>query len=236
LNHYLDAEWMRYAYECTRKDDAVGVDGQTAEGYALNLERNLADLLDRLKSGRYRAPPVRRHYVVDQVTFSDPSSSGSTYQQSFWYAGASINLQGRGFAGFGAQQRYDLRSGIWETRNTNRAFPYTGMLSYDVAARDNLNSKPIGKLTNSFASTTLDGTANNQRYFPYVSGASKLTYELGGTKDAQLITTTSTSYTLDNYGNATDIATTVTDNDSGSPYSNQQWTTTAATSYTPIGA
>jgi RNA-directed DNA polymerase len=64
LNHYLDAEWLRYAYECTRKDGAVGVDGQTAEGYALNLERNLADLLDRLKSGRYQAPPVRRHYIV----------------------------------------------------------------------------------------------------------------------------------------------------------------------------
>jgi RNA-directed DNA polymerase len=64
LNHYLDAEWMGYAYECTRKDGAVGVDGQTAEGYALNLERNLAELIDRLKSGRYRAPPVRRHYLA----------------------------------------------------------------------------------------------------------------------------------------------------------------------------
>lgn len=63
LNHYLDAQWLRYAYECTRKDGAVGVDGQTAEGYALDLERNLAELLDRLKSGRYRAPPVRRHYI-----------------------------------------------------------------------------------------------------------------------------------------------------------------------------
>ena len=64
LNHYLDAEWMGYAYECTRKDGAVGVDGQTAEGYALNLEHNLAALIDRLKSGRYRAPPVRRHYLA----------------------------------------------------------------------------------------------------------------------------------------------------------------------------
>ena len=63
LNQYLDAEWIRYAYECTRKDGAVGVDGQTAEGYERHLERNLADLLDRLKSGRYRAPPVRRHYI-----------------------------------------------------------------------------------------------------------------------------------------------------------------------------
>jgi hypothetical protein len=25
LNHYLDVEWMEYAYECTRKDGAVGV-------------------------------------------------------------------------------------------------------------------------------------------------------------------------------------------------------------------
>ena len=64
LNYYLDAEWIRYAYECTRKDGAVGVDGQTAEGYERHLERNLADLLDRLKSGRYRAPPVRRHYIA----------------------------------------------------------------------------------------------------------------------------------------------------------------------------
>jgi group II intron reverse transcriptase/maturase len=64
LNQYLDAEWMRYAYECTRKDGAVGVDGQTAQAYALNLERNLAELIDRLKSGRYRAPPVRRHYIA----------------------------------------------------------------------------------------------------------------------------------------------------------------------------
>jgi RNA-directed DNA polymerase len=63
LNHYLDAEWLRYAYECTRKDGAVGVDGQTAQEYAANLEQNLQNLLDRLKSGRYRALPVRRHYI-----------------------------------------------------------------------------------------------------------------------------------------------------------------------------
>ena len=63
LNHYLDAEWLRYAYECTRKDGAVGVDGQTAQEYAANLEQNLQSLMDRLKSGRYRAPPVRRHYI-----------------------------------------------------------------------------------------------------------------------------------------------------------------------------
>jgi hypothetical protein len=27
LNHNIDFEWVRYAYDCTRKDGAVGVDG-----------------------------------------------------------------------------------------------------------------------------------------------------------------------------------------------------------------
>ena len=30
LNHHLDMDWLREAYRRTRKDGAVGVDGQTA--------------------------------------------------------------------------------------------------------------------------------------------------------------------------------------------------------------
>jgi retron-type reverse transcriptase len=39
------------------------VDGQTAEEYAANLEQNLLSLVERIKSGRYYAPAVRRHYI-----------------------------------------------------------------------------------------------------------------------------------------------------------------------------
>src|SRR5262249_23302689 len=35
----------------------------TAEQYEANLEANLSDLLERIKSGRYQAPPVRRTYI-----------------------------------------------------------------------------------------------------------------------------------------------------------------------------
>lgn len=64
LAHHIDIEWLREAYRRTRKDGAVGVDGQTAAEYAANLEGNLRSLLDRAKSGDgYRAPPVRRVHI-----------------------------------------------------------------------------------------------------------------------------------------------------------------------------
>jgi RNA-directed DNA polymerase len=63
LSHYIDVEWLREAYRLTRKNGAPGVDGQTASDYEKNLEGNLQSLLDRAKSGAYRAPPVRRVYI-----------------------------------------------------------------------------------------------------------------------------------------------------------------------------
>lgn len=63
LHHVLDLDWMLEAYRTTRKDGAVGIDGVTATEYAETLETNLLDLLDRIKSGRYQAPPVRRTYI-----------------------------------------------------------------------------------------------------------------------------------------------------------------------------
>jgi len=63
LHHVIDLEWMKEAFRLTRKDGAPGIDGVTAAEYAENLEANLLDLLDRVKSGRYQAPPVRRAYI-----------------------------------------------------------------------------------------------------------------------------------------------------------------------------
>ena len=54
---------MKEAYRLTRKDGAPGIDGVTAADYEANLEANLLDLLDRIRSGRYHAPPVRRAYI-----------------------------------------------------------------------------------------------------------------------------------------------------------------------------
>jgi group II intron reverse transcriptase/maturase len=63
LAHHLDLRWLHEAFLRTRKDGAVGVDGQTAQDYEAHLVDNLRSLLERAKSGTYRAPPVRRVHI-----------------------------------------------------------------------------------------------------------------------------------------------------------------------------
>jgi group II intron reverse transcriptase/maturase len=63
LVHHIDEEWLREAYRQTNKRSAAGVDGVTAKEYEANLEENLRELHERLKSGRYKAPPVERVWL-----------------------------------------------------------------------------------------------------------------------------------------------------------------------------
>ena len=63
LAHYIDLEWLEEAYHRTRKDGAAGVDDVTGKDYAEHLHDNLQRLLDRLKSGTYKAPPVKRTHI-----------------------------------------------------------------------------------------------------------------------------------------------------------------------------
>jgi len=63
LAHHIDVEFLHEAFRRTRKDGASGADGRTAAEYAADLDANLGSLLNRFKSGRYYAPPVRRTYI-----------------------------------------------------------------------------------------------------------------------------------------------------------------------------
>ncbi len=63
LAHHIDLAFLKEAHRRTRKDGSVGIDRQTAADYVRDLEGNLCSLLDRFKSGRYQAPPVRRTYI-----------------------------------------------------------------------------------------------------------------------------------------------------------------------------
>ena len=60
LAHLIDVDFLKEAFGRTRKDAAPGVDGVLAKEYAENLDENLGNLQERLRSGRYEAPPVKR--------------------------------------------------------------------------------------------------------------------------------------------------------------------------------
>jgi RNA-directed DNA polymerase len=64
LAHHVDRAWLHEAVRATRKDGATGIDQQTmAEFTAGDLDQRLGELEDRIKSGQYRAPPVRRAFI-----------------------------------------------------------------------------------------------------------------------------------------------------------------------------
>ena len=63
LAHYLTVALLKKAYEALEADAAPGVDGVTKKEYGRDLERNLKELHERLKTGRYRAKPVLRRWI-----------------------------------------------------------------------------------------------------------------------------------------------------------------------------
>jgi RNA-directed DNA polymerase len=63
LAHLIDVPALKRAYHRQRADAAVGVDGVTKEQYGQNLEANLQDLHERLRTKRYRHQPLRRVHI-----------------------------------------------------------------------------------------------------------------------------------------------------------------------------
>ena len=59
----MTEELLLGCYERLRKNAASGIDGMTKEMYAINLEENLRDLVDRLHGMAYIPQPVERIYI-----------------------------------------------------------------------------------------------------------------------------------------------------------------------------
>jgi hypothetical protein len=63
IAHLLTVEAMERAFSSLRKEASAGEDGITYAQYEVDVGENLEKLHKRLKSGRYRAQPLRRTYV-----------------------------------------------------------------------------------------------------------------------------------------------------------------------------
>ena len=63
LAYLMDFDWLQEAFYRNAQRRGPGRGRTDLVGYERNLETNLQSLLDRAKSGTYRAPPVRRVYI-----------------------------------------------------------------------------------------------------------------------------------------------------------------------------
>jgi RHS repeat-associated protein len=200
-----------------------GYGNSVSPAYASIANSNYTNLSDAITGYRNYIGPL---YVVSRATFSDPSkASGGTFYQTSSYSGAWTSLQGRGFSGFEQVQRFDSRGTLWETLFYDVKFPYTSILDADYVSQDQARTKVASLSYVNRVSRTLDSTQNNQRYFVFFDDTTIQKWEVGGAEDTDPVSSASKDYTFDNYGNALTVDTTVTDNDPGSPYSGDTWTT-----------
>jgi group II intron reverse transcriptase/maturase len=63
LAHLIDEELLARVFRRVRKDAAVGVDDISKEQYGQELESNLKNLHERLRTKRYRHQPIRRVHI-----------------------------------------------------------------------------------------------------------------------------------------------------------------------------
>lgn len=62
-HHVYDLDRLRESFFALNRKGAAGIDEETWRHYGLDLEANLRGLAERLRSGGYRARPVKRHYI-----------------------------------------------------------------------------------------------------------------------------------------------------------------------------
>jgi RNA-directed DNA polymerase len=63
LHQFIDAPLLQASYKKLNKKSAKGIDGKTWQQYGLEFPERRDSLLEEFKSGRYRAPALRRVYI-----------------------------------------------------------------------------------------------------------------------------------------------------------------------------
>ena len=63
LAHLLDVEYLRGCYQSLNRNRAVGIDNISWKEYGAELDKNLEQLVSRLKAKKYKPIPARRVYI-----------------------------------------------------------------------------------------------------------------------------------------------------------------------------
>jgi group II intron reverse transcriptase/maturase len=72
LIHLLNVEFMRDCYNSLNRNKAVGIDEVSWEEYGINLEKNLEELVSRIRRRSYKPMPAKRVYIPKNETEKRP--------------------------------------------------------------------------------------------------------------------------------------------------------------------
>ena len=72
LHHFIDEELLQKSYRSLNKDSVPGVDDKYWHNYSFESYYRISELLEEFKSGKYKAPPVRRVYIRKGKTGKRP--------------------------------------------------------------------------------------------------------------------------------------------------------------------
>lgn len=152
-------------------------------------------------------------YVVTRVDKSN--GIGGNFSTTYAYAGAKVDLTGRGFQGFTTVTATNLQTSVVETTTYNTAFPLTGLA---VSDEKKVGSVSLALTTNTYTDDPL-GSGSTVRHFVGVYQAVTSGHDVDGS--VLPTRTTTTHYDCDTapsacYGNATSIAVSVSDGSSSS--------------------
>jgi len=142
-------------------------------------------------------------YVVSRVDTAN--GIGGSYSSTYNYSSAKMNMRGRGFLGFMQTQVKDLQTGIVDTTNYAKDFPYIGLVSSTART---LGSQTLGQSTNTFQFRNASGVAvvnaTSVTSAPYkVSLAQNVSS--GADLDGSALPAVTTSNQYDAYLNATQV-------------------------------
>jgi RHS repeat-associated protein len=153
--------------------------------------------------------------VVSQLTTSNGSGWAGTVAKTFQYEGGRVDLRGRGWLGFAKRTSVDGAGGynFKAVTNYRQDFPFVGLPLNSELQQS--NGARIAHSSFVWANHAW-GSGDTSRQFPYLQSSQAKQYEVGGTIDGALLTTTDTTSVVD-------VAT-------GFPYSVTSTTTEAATS------
>lgn len=110
-----------------------------------------------------------------------------------------MDLSGRGFLGFRWTKAVSPDTNLDLTTYYRQDYPYIGLPSQ--SEKRTTSGVLLSAVANTYANSPITaGSAISQ--FPYVSQTQEQNYEL----DGSLVTSTTTGYQYDDYGNATEVA------------------------------